>query len=84
MLFKDVTQSRFMLWYQKMGVGSVRALHNAKTFGVESEEKRTEHLQMIMLHLLYYVGNFIRKKFQFSLKTTKTSTYEITSSRTEH
>lgn len=66
MLFKDVTQSRFMLWYQKMGVGSMRALHNAKTFGVESEEKRTEHLQIIMLHLLYYIGNFIRKKFQFS------------------
>ena len=73
-----------MLWYQEKGVGSVRALHNAKTFGVESEEKRNEHLQMIMLHLLYYKGNFIRKKFQFSLKTTKTSAYEITSSRTVH
>ena len=86
MLFKDVTQSRFMLWYQKMGVGCMRALHNAKTFGVESEEKRTEHLQIIMLHLLYYIGNFIREKFQFSFppEITKTSTYEITSSRTVH
>ena len=53
MLFKDVTQSRFMLWYQKMGVGSMRALHNAKTFGVESEEKRTEHLQMIICYICY-------------------------------
>ena len=42
-----------MLWYQKMGVGSMRALHNAKTFGVESEEKRTEHLQMIICYICY-------------------------------
>ena len=61
-----------MLWYQKKGVGSMRALHNAKTFGVESEERRTEHLQMIMLHLLYFIlRNFIRKKISIFFQDNK-------------